>query len=180
MKNKALTAGLLIGLTVLGALTYRMDSYRVVYPERIGYERFHRYNIFSIPFFQKKTHESFPYDQEFEAIYERTTDSVSPLKRRADYTKKLLSSINKCYDEWTHRERKEILEAIYLHYRNSAQLSEAKTQLKALNIILPADIEEMRKNTFQELDELRDSVDLKRNLGNTIPKKNQNDLNILF
>lgn len=162
MKKKAITILALFGFILIGALTYRMDSFNVVYPERIGYERFHRYSVFAIPVYQKKTKESFPYDQEFQAIYELPLESVSSLKRPADYSKSLFASIYKTYGYgWLYREKREILEAIYLGYRSSGDLAKAKQQAETLETILPSDSEELKDDTFSELDDLRQSVGLK-------------------
>jgi hypothetical protein len=162
MKKKALTIIALLGFVVIGALTYRMDSFRIVYPERIGYERFHRYSVFAIPVFQKKKSESFPYDQEFQAIYELPLESVTPQTRPADYSESLFGSIYKTYGYgWLYRERREILETIFLSYRDSKDLAEAKQRLKKLEAILPAESEELKDDTFTKLDDLRLSVGLR-------------------
>jgi hypothetical protein len=180
MKKKALTITALLGFIVIGALTYRMDSFRIVYPERIGYENFRRYSVFAIPFFQKKTSESFPYDQEFEAIYELPLESVAPLIRPADYSESLFGSIYKTYGYgWLYREKREILEAIYIAYRDTKNLTEAKQQIKALKAILPVKSEELKEDTFTNLDDLRRSVGLKPYLTGSDPDGSINSVTSL-
>jgi|TARA_B100001093_G_scaffold514149_1_gene587540 hypothetical protein len=167
MKKKALMTASLLGLIVFGLLSYRMESFSIDYPERIGYESFDRYSIFGIPFYQTKDFEKFPYDQEFQDIFELPIESATSQKRRPDYIKSLLGSIHKDYGYgWENRERRVILEAVYLEYRTTKQLSEAKEKVEVLYSLLPNDMQYMEENIYPELDALRVSLGLKPNLTN--------------
>ena len=167
MRKKALLTASLLGLIVFGLLSYKMESYSIVYPERIGYESFDRYSIFGIPFYRTKDFEKFPYDEEFQDIFELSIESATSHKRRPDYIKTLLGSIHKDYGYgWGNRERREILEAIYLEYRSTRQPSKAKEKVEVLYSLLPTDMQYMEENIYPELDKLRVSLGLQPNLKN--------------
>ncbi|MEM0967334.1 MAG: hypothetical protein AAGJ81_14400 [Verrucomicrobiota bacterium] len=161
MKKKAVWIALGFGVVFLGALTFRVDYFQRVYPERLGYEKFKRYSVGGIAFFRKKLNESFPYDQEFLSIFDRPLDSVAPVDRRAHYTRTLLGGVHKTFGYgWLSRERREILEAIYLMFRESENLETAKQQVRLMEAVVPLKSEELEVDSMRKIDELRLSVGL--------------------